>query len=93
MEYDNQNDPEVFISAVGTQEEYSNWWRFETFPYRKDLAIDQHQLPNIQQTLILRPNGVGSRTDLSVSGASSNWQAIDEITSDNDGSFVYSGLI
>ncbi|MFX0063804.1 MAG: DUF2341 domain-containing protein [Candidatus Hermodarchaeota archaeon] len=55
-EYNNQLDPESFIAAVGTQEEYSNWWKYEMFAYRKDIAIDHTQLPTSgQQNLINFP--------------------------------------
>ncbi|MCP4685480.1 MAG: carboxypeptidase regulatory-like domain-containing protein, partial [bacterium] len=39
-------------------------------------------------TLILRPDGAGSVTNLSTSGCSNNWECVDEATSDEDATRV-----
>jgi hypothetical protein len=42
-------------------------------------------------SVILRPNAAGSTTDLSRSGSGgSNWDRVDEVTSDEDSTYVYS---
>jgi hypothetical protein len=38
--------------------------------------------------MILRPSGAGSTTQLSRTGGSANWDAVDESSSDGDGSYV-----
>lgn len=39
-------------------------------------------------TVILRPNGAGSMTNLTRSGCSANWQCVSEAVADDDGSYV-----
>jgi hypothetical protein len=40
------------------------------------------------QSIVIRPNGSGNGSQNSNSGCSSNWQCVDEATSDNDGTYI-----
>ncbi|HEX2898011.1 MAG TPA: hypothetical protein VHP63_08185, partial [candidate division Zixibacteria bacterium] len=40
------------------------------------------------QMVVIRPNGVGSNAELTGSGCASNWQCVDEVTSDDDATYV-----
>jgi prepilin-type N-terminal cleavage/methylation domain-containing protein len=39
---------------------------------------------------VLRPEGVGTTTQLSTSGCAANWQCVDEASGDGDGTYVHS---
>jgi hypothetical protein len=76
-EYNNQFDPSSFY-IISNEEEYRSWFRDASFDYRKDILIDKSKIGKSTDVLTLRPNGVGYSSMLSVSGASSNWEAVDE---------------
>ena len=42
-------------------------------------------------TETLRPNGAGNETNLGYSGASTNWECVDEVTSDKESSYPNDG--
>ncbi|MHA2334775.1 MAG: DUF2341 domain-containing protein, partial [Candidatus Hodarchaeales archaeon] len=88
-EYNNMHDPSSFISEIKLQEEYSNWWKYEEFDFRKEIVID-HVNPGVGDQLTLRPTGAGSNTGLYDVGVSSNWRAVDDTgTGNKDTDYVY----
>jgi hypothetical protein len=86
-EYTNQHDPKNFY-VVENEEEYRYWYKDASFNYRKDILIDHTKVKGESQVLTLRPNGVGHVTFLSVSGATDNYEAVDEVTYDTS-TYVY----
>jgi hypothetical protein len=86
-EYTNQHDPKNFY-VVKNEEEYRYWFKDASFDYRKDILIDHTKVKGESQILTLRPNGVGHVTFLSVSGATDNYEAVDEVTYDTT-TYVY----
>ena len=43
----------------------------------------------VLQSIVLRPNAVGSESSLRINGCAENWQCVDEEISDDDTSYVY----
>jgi hypothetical protein len=89
-EYNNQADPASFFS-IAQEEGYSEGWADGSFTRRKEIVIDANQVGSETELRILRPSGAGASTGLNVYGASSNWQAVDEATSDGGTSYVHRG--
>ncbi|MHA2245218.1 MAG: DUF2341 domain-containing protein [Candidatus Hodarchaeales archaeon] len=92
--YNNQYDPDSFYS-VGVEEENTQWWADASFTKRRDIVINKDKISDSNpvldnsQILYLRPTDRGSTTDLSVSGSSVNWEAVDEENSDDGNSYVF----
>ncbi|MHA2328071.1 MAG: DUF2341 domain-containing protein, partial [Candidatus Hodarchaeales archaeon] len=86
-EYKNQNDTNSFYS-VSSEERYSQWWADATFTSRKDIVIDKNKVGGSTEILTLRPEGVGTYTFLQVSGATDNWDAVNDVNYDTD-TYVY----
>ncbi|MHA2096193.1 MAG: DUF2341 domain-containing protein, partial [Candidatus Hodarchaeales archaeon] len=86
-EYNNQYNPDNFY-VVTDEEEFRHWFSDASFDYRKDILIDHAKVKGESQVLTLRPNGVGHVTFLSVSGATDNYEAVDEVNYDTS-TYVY----
>ncbi|MFX1249760.1 MAG: DUF2341 domain-containing protein, partial [Promethearchaeota archaeon] len=80
-EYRNQNDTTTFYS-ISDEEEYPRWWADATFTNRKDIIIDKNRVGGSTEILVLKPNGVGYSSMLSVSGATENWDAVNDVNYD-----------
>ena len=59
-----------------------------SFGFESTSSLRQAQI-SAPETIVLRPNAVGSESSLRINGCAENWQCVDEEISDDDTSYVY----
>ncbi|MHA2138965.1 MAG: DUF2341 domain-containing protein [Candidatus Hodarchaeales archaeon] len=93
-EFTNLDDPSSFYS-VASEVENSNWWLAESYGRKKDIIIDSGQLGQTDENVNMKPWAPGytqTWNHYNRFGVVQDYLAVDEVESDDDGSFIYSSI-